>query len=489
MAPLPSPSSSSKASNSPAPPPFSHRQFTPIQEENENEENEERRRSGSTPRSSTASGCAESVVHHPTPLHHHQHLSPKAEKRSDKKRRENGSAIAGRGSDGLSVSCNNCRPSNREKTLVVPVDNHASPNGIFRSIISGLSRRSPKPPSESSSSSAIALREEQWTIAVAELSHKLVQASRKRDEAVIEASRLKYSMAEVEEKLNKLEIYCRNLKSRLEVRSNSHSPHSMHKFIQLPQFKPHDHDKIIENFLISVSAARSSVRFLSRAFTLQIRQMGVKVFERISSLVQPYDVKLSLLKNPTSLLFYLEALLNMAFFEDFETAGFAKNSTNRILNPIDRCEANHLAFGVLQKLTWEEVLNKGTKHFSEEFSRFCDRKMSEIVALLGWNRAWSEPLLQAFFRASKNLWLVHLLANSVHPSLPIFRIEEGTKYDSVYMEDGGGGKARKLVPTMVRIMVAPGFYVYDNVVKCKVLCRYNSSSNSTSSGNFSASSG
>jgi hypothetical protein len=40
------------------------------------------------------------------------------------------------------------------------------------------------------------------------------------------------------------------------------------------------------------------------------------------------------------------------------------------------------------------------------------------------------------------------------------------------MEDMGGDRARKLVPAMVRIMVAPGFYVYGNVIKCDVLCRH-----------------
>ncbi|KAG9158234.1 hypothetical protein Leryth_000367 [Lithospermum erythrorhizon] len=52
------------------------------------------------------------------------------------------------------------------------------------------------------------------------------------------------------------------------------------------------------------------------------------------------------------------------------------------------------------------------------------------------------------------------------------RVDKDVRFDSVYMEDIGGDKARKLVPTMVKIMVTPGFYVYDNVVKCKVICRY-----------------
>ncbi|KAK5813192.1 hypothetical protein PVK06_028640 [Gossypium arboreum] len=180
------------------------------------------------------------------------------------------------------------------------------------------------------------------------LSQILIQATRKRDEALMEASKLKYSMAELEKKLNKLDVYCHNLKSGL-----------------------------------------------------------------------------------------------------------------------DEC------------LAWEEVLNKGTRHFSEEFSQFCDRKMNEIVAMLGWNRAWPEPLLQAFFGASKSLCLVHLLANSVHPGLPIFRLDKGARFDSVYMEDMDGERAKKLVPSMVRILITPGFYVYGNVVKCKVICRYSNNMDSS----------
>lgn len=322
-------------------------------------------------------------------------------------------------------------------------------------------------------------KEEQWKIAVAELSHKLIQATRKRDEALLEASRLKYSMAELEKKLNKLEIYCHNLKSGLDE-CNMNSPYQMGKSHDL--YKPNlqqrfyghnDEKEVVEKFLVSVSEARSSIRLLSRSLTMQLRHMGTKVIERISLLLQPYDIKISHSKNPRSLVFYLESLLNKTFFEEFESAGFQKNAPVQILNPNERCEANYASFSELKGLTWEMVLNKGTRHFSEEFSRFCDRKMSEIVAMLGWNRAWPEPLLQTFFGASKNVWLVHLLANSVHPSLPIFRVDNGVGFDSVYMEDMGGDKARKLVPSVVRIIVAPGFYVYGSVVKCKVLCRYN----------------
>ncbi|OAY59940.1 IRK-interacting protein [Manihot esculenta] len=466
-----SPSSSMSPISSPAPlPPHLSPRFTAIQEceieEYEDACSEERSR-GKATSVTTATDCVdkrETPKHLPTPLH------DKNGKPNSKKRQESSESC---GEDG-SVSCNNCRPHSREKISVVSLDNNgsnkhssftASPNGLFKSIFSSFTRRSPK------SIDSSPAREEQWRIAVAELSHKLIQARKRRDEALLEASRLKHSMSELEKKLNKLEVYCHNLKTGLDECAIN-SPYRAGKGFRIHH---HHQNSVVEQFLVSVSEARSSVRLLSRSLTKQLRHMGLgaRVYERISVLFQPYDIKISFSNNSKSVLFYLEALLNKAFFEDFESVGFQKSSTNQILNPIDRCEANYASFNVLNELTWEEVLNKGTRHFSEEFSKFCDRKMNEIVAMLGWNRAWPEPLLQAFFGASKSVWLVHLLANSVHPGLQIFRVDKWVRFDSVYMEDMGGDRAEKLVPTMVRIMVAPGFYVYGNMVKCKVLCRYN----------------
>ncbi|XP_028762581.1 IRK-interacting protein-like [Neltuma alba] len=408
-----------------------------------------------------------------TPKHHPSTPLPQTDKicRSNHKKRSE-SAWSVDGEDG-SVLCSKCRPHSREKIIVVPMDNNgsnkqspslASPNGIFKFIFSPLTRKSPKSTEAMSTS-----REEQWKIALAELSNKLIQATRKRDEAISESSRLKYSMAELEKKLNRLEMYCHKLKSGLDECSNN-SPYRMAKTQNF-----HEND-VVEHFMVAVSEARSSVRLLSRSLIMQLRHMGGKVHERVSLLLQAYDIKISFSNNSRSLLFYLEALLNKAFYEDFESVRFQKNASNFILNPEERCEVNFASFNMLHGLTWEEVLCKGTRHFSEEYSRFCDRKMSEIVAMLGWNRAWPEPLLQAFFGASKSVWLVHLLANSVHPSLPIFRVDKGVRFDPVYMEDMSGDKSNELVSSMVRIMISPGFYVSSGVVKCKVLCK-NFSSN------------
>ncbi|KAI4372721.1 hypothetical protein MLD38_010920 [Melastoma candidum] len=386
---------------------------------------------------------------------------------------------------GTSVLCSSCRPHAWDKVSTVPLDNFnhrqsssaaPSPNGILKSIVSTLTGKSPRLDGSSPSTSAVTAREERWKVVFAELSHKLVKATRRRDEAISEAVRLKCSISELEKKLDRLESYCRNLNNDLERHSaNPMPPHSIP--VQIPTwFSVGNNDnEVVERFLVAVADARSTVRILSRSLTVQLRSSGggAKVYDKLLVQLKPFEIKAAALTgNPRGLACYLEALLNKAFFEDFESTGFQKTGATHVLNPADRCMANLEQFMLLNGLTWEKVLSKGTKHFNEEFSRFCDRKMSEIILSLGCNRAWPEPMLQAFFGASKSVWVVHLLANSVHPAFPIFRVETGSRFDPVYMEDMNAGKSKRLVPSYVRAMVVPGFYVYGSVVKCKVLCRY-----------------
>ncbi|XP_013677874.3 IRK-interacting protein [Brassica napus] len=457
------PSSSSSPAKSPVLSLHQALHFTPIPECEEEDLHEERYKNKATPSSNGGSSATPSRHHKHTltPLHHNG--KPKNKKRHEDNNDEDG---------GGSVSCNNCRPhhSHRDKFSVVPLESHNnnpsfiySPNLIIKSIFQSLTRKSPKL-SSTASSTTDASREEQWRLAAAELSHKLIQTTKKKEDAVAEASKLKASMSELEKKLNKLEVYCHNLKSGLdECSSNKKQSTKQSTLFQ----KDGINDKIIQQFLISVSESRTSIRALSRALASQLRTVGGKVYERLSLLLQPFDVKI----NSKSLILYLEAILSRAFFEDFEAPGFQRTGSTRILNPIDRCESNYASFNALTELTWDEVLSRGTKHFSEEFSQFCDRKMSDVVSMLCWNRAWPEPLLQAFFGASKSVWLVHLLANSVNPGLQIFRVEKDDRFDPVYMEETGGDRFKDLV----RAMVQPGFYVCGSVVKCKVVCKHYSS--------------
>ena len=44
-----------------------------------------------------------------------------------------------------------------------------------------------------------------------------------------------------------------------------------------------------------------------------------------------------------------------------------------------------------------------------------------------------EPSQQAFFLAAKGVWGVRLLARSVHPPLPVVRVDRGARFDSRYL--------------------------------------------------------
>ncbi|MQL99098.1 hypothetical protein Taro_031818, partial [Colocasia esculenta] len=442
----------------------------------------------STCRRASVAAAADAYQRRPTPLHHATPSSASTTTRATPPKAN----VAREGDDHV-VSCNKCRPSAREKISVVPLDgpkgrhgrssSFSSPrnSGVLRSFFSSLTWKSPRLSSCSIASPAPtnppSSQEEEWRLAATELSHKLIHATRKRDEALMEASRLKHSMAELEKKLTRLENYCHDLKSALDLcgQANPHRPTAP------PMASPvRNRDFPLEPFLHAVSETRSAIRYLSRCLVAQIRQAGAptKVQERILQLLQPYDVRLRGGGASSSLLFYLEALLSHSFFDDFESSAFQRGISDQVLDPRSRAQANLASYEALRGLSWEDVLSRGTRHYSEGFSRFCDLKMSEVAGtVLGgglWGRsgAWPEPLLQAFFGAAKGVWLVHLLAWCDHPPVPVFRVDKGVPFDAGYMEDVAADRVRRLAPAAVRIMVAPGFYVRDSVVKCKVLCMY-----------------
>ncbi|CAN6471514.1 unnamed protein product [Victoria cruziana] len=459
-------------------------------------------------------GVTNPVVYQRTPLHTSM---PTAEACTTGKTSISSSSASRRVYDTLeaddkTVSCNTCRPTGREKISIVPVEANGGGGGaagdgrgqngtnVFKSLLFSIARKSPKwgvgcDQSPMSSPSTVRSRDEQRNTAFNELTQKLVAANRRRDEALAEVARLRTSMGELERKLGKLEVYCHDLKKALDARIAEETtiggvvvPEAAggrHKKQGNPVavFAPRDAEaaRAVESFLQAVSDSRSSVRHLGKSLAAHLGQMGTKAFERLTALLSPYDVRISP-KSSRAIVFYIEALLSRALYEDFETPAFERSAPDALLNPTERCRANLDAYTALKALSWEEVLSKGTRRFSESFSRFCDQKMSAIMGMLGWGKAWPEPLLQAFFGAAKHVWLVHLLAFAFHPSLPIFRVDKGAAFDGLYMEDIAGDKLllKKNTTTsggaasyaVVRIMVSPGFYVHSNVVKCKVLCRY-----------------
>ncbi|XP_051182440.1 uncharacterized protein [Lolium perenne] len=352
-------------------------------------------------------------AHAATPLHGHGAGGKKTPRRG---RSEGGAAdTAGYVA---AVSCSDCRFKQR---AVAP----ASPGAVIRSLFVSLTRRSTPRSSPSTTATSASDGGEQWRLAAADLSRRLDAATRTRDDAVEETARLRHSLAELELKL-----------ARLEARVLP-TPAAAAAFP-------------VDAFLRAVSTARATVRSLTRALSTHLR-----------SAASP---------GPS-----LESYLNRAFHADFE---LDTDGDVHTADPAGRCEANLAAYHAVAALTWEEVLVRGTKHYSEGLSRFCDAKMSEVVSSLGWARArpWPEPLLQAFFLAAKGVWGVRLLARSVHPPLPVVRVDRGARFDSRFMEDAAAARAGRLEPVSVKMMVAPGFHVYvagAGVVKCKVVCFYN----------------
>ncbi|XP_074556699.1 IRK-interacting protein [Curcuma longa] len=410
--------------------------FTPIpehdkEEDDEKEEQQVRATSKDPPR-------PESRI--PTPLHGGAARRPPRPK-------------TGHASDeAVAVSCNNCRPTSRDK-LIVPIDPSAtsstSPGGILRSLFFSLTRRSP-------ATSAAEVRDDRWRLVAAELSRKILHVTRKRDEALLEASRLKYALAELERKVELIES---------NIHAISHPP------VRPVAFSP-------RAFCLAVEEARTAVRHFARLLIAQIRLVFRSV-DRVAGLIQPLDPRASAewRSNPACLLVYMEALLNRVFYSRLEEGNEEESG---LIDPAARCESNRSGYEEVRGLSWEDVLSKGTRHHSEGLSRFCDRKMSEVVAMVGWTTpAWPEGLLQAFFGAAKGAWVVRLMARSVHPAVPALRAERGARFDGRFMEDVAESRVRRLTPARVREMVAPGFDLYmekEGVVKCRVVCVYCSNS-------------
>ncbi|KAF8048558.1 hypothetical protein N665_2477s0003 [Sinapis alba] len=294
---------------------------------------------------------------------------------------------------------------------------------------------------------------------------ELMEANRSRDAALTQVEEMKSSLKEFKEKLQYLESYCNSLKKALVSRVNSEMPLS--------------EDVMVEKFLQIVSESRLSInQFLKTCLTEIDEEEDLTLISNINTLLQPHNLSFTS-KYSKIIQYHLEAIISQSIYQDFENCVFHKNGKPKFLDPEQDRKAIFSSFASLRNLSWNEVLKKGTKYYSEEFSRFCDEKMSLIITTLKWTRPWSEQMLQAFFVAAKCVWLLHLLAFSFKPALGILRVEENRVFESSYMEDMCADRDRQRStgscgPVRVKVMVMPGFYVQDRVLRCKVLCRYKS---------------
>ncbi|XP_021718900.1 IRK-interacting protein-like isoform X2 [Chenopodium quinoa] len=304
------------------------------------------------------------------------------------------------------------------------------------------------------------------------LKKELIDANQKKEAALMEVSEMRSSFGELRKKLENLESYCEELKKALRQAVSKREKTSDGRSNEDSEM-PVSEEVMVEGFLQIVSEARLSVKQFCKTLIEQIDETDEQLTENLNVILKPY--KLSVNSRYSKAVFYhLEAIINQAFYQDFENCVFQKNGMPKLLDPQQQRQAQFQSFASLRNLSWNEVLKKGTKYYSEEFSKFCDQKMSCIIMTLNWTRPWSETLLQSFFVAAKCIWLLHLLAFSFSPPLTILRVEENRSFDPHYMEDIVTDKQKGHGPSRVKIMVMPGFYVQDKILRCKVLCRYKS---------------
>lgn len=322
-------------------------------------------------------------------------------------------------------------------------------------------------------------------VSVETLKKELNEANESREAALMEVAEMKSSLGELKQKLEYLETYCEELKKALKQAIQTKDSHVSNMLIDVPsRGKSTDEDGentipvseevMVEGFLQIVSESRLSVKQFSKILIAQVlEETDNSLTDNLNFLLQPYKLSLNS-KHSKAVLYHVEAIINQSLFQDFENVVFQRNGAPKQLDPQQDCHDQFSSFVSLRNLSWNEVLRKGTKYYSEDFSKFCDQKMCCIITSLNWNRQWPEQLLQAFFVAAKCIWLLHFLAFSFNPPLGILRVEENTSFDKNYMEDIFVDKQKSQGPSKVKIMVVPGFYVRDRVHRCKVICRYKS---------------
>jgi len=320
-------------------------------------------------------------------------------------------------------------------------------------------------------------------LSIESLKRKLMEANEHRDAALTEVAEMKSSLGDLRYKLEYLESYCEELKKALRQATQANDSQVVEKLGILPNrgksidgngenLMPVSEEVMVEGFLQIVSEARLSVKQFCKTLG-QIAETDSTLMDSLNLLLQPYKLSLKS-KYSKAVLYHLEAIINQSLYQDFENCVFQKNGSPKNLDPNQDRQAQFSSFVALRNLSWNEVLRKGTKYYSEEFSKFCDQKMSCIITTINWTATWPEHLLQAFFVAAKCIWLLHLLAFSFNPPLGILRVEENRNFDAHFMEDMFMDRQRSHRQSRVKIMVMPGFYVQDRVLRCKVLCRYKS---------------
>lgn len=313
------------------------------------------------------------------------------------------------------------------------------------------------------------------------LKNELQEVNEKRNLTLMEIAEMRSSLGELQHKLLSFESYCEELRMALKQENLGKDSPVSSKSKRTKQKSsigsskddpmPVSHEVMVEDFIQIVSEVRISVNHFCKTLISLIDETGCNLMEKLSVLLRQNLTPDK--KNSKEVLCYLEALVNQYLYQDFENCIFQKNGSPKVLDPQQNRLENFSAFISFRNMSWNDILRKGFKYYSKDFSLFCDQKMSSIVSFLNWWRPWPELLLQSFFVSAKNIWLLHLLALSFNPPAMIFRVDENRRFDPLYMEDVLRDKWQpEENSAQVKVMVMPGFHVKDRVFRCRVICEH-----------------
>lgn len=161
----------------------------------------------------------------------------------------------------------------------------------------------------------------------------------------------------------------------------------------------------------------------------------------------------------------------------FENDSFDDTGLTLIIDPKERAAVRFEEFQRLRLVDSVDAANTIHANFEPKFLAFCEQKMREIWFLFPWNIVFKDTeerkhFTGAFLDAAKCIWLLHRLASSLSPAATILRVGKGMEINAQYVEGMAESSTESVCPkcktAKVQFMIAPGFQVHQNVIKCQV---------------------
>lgn len=313
------------------------------------------------------------------------------------------------------------------------------------------------------------------------------QVEQSEKQRVSEVRELQSMLKDMQEKFEQLHSHCRDLERQMSKQAKHATPtaHEYHvdqddssslesgsaravwqRSVPHPNLTP-------ELFVGTYDRAVASLRLLSRAICLHIREMGESASQMITAVLENHDIAKGRLRKAQKIL-YFESFLNQIMFENFENVNFEPSGGAPVLDPEALQQLSFHSFQELQSVSWldiEQTLDEEGVIVSHSFHQFFVARMDIVLQQLGDVSETNMPssVNSAFFDAMKAVWLLHHLAFSFRPAATILRVSQGAKFEGEYMEQVHESD-RESRAKSVFLMINPGFLIDDWAVKCRVYC-------------------